>query len=110
MNKSIHNFYAKLEWDKTFKQNNPFTGFDTETATEGYALLNAGVGADIVNGSKTLFSVHFGATNITDVAYQNHLSRLKYTAENMATGRVGVFNQGRNFSFKINVPLEFSKK
>jgi len=110
LNKSIHNFYAKLEWDKTFKQNNPFTGFDTETATEGYALLNAGVGADIVNGSKTLFSVHFGATNITDVAYQNHLSRLKYTAENMATGRVGVFNQGRNFSFKINVPLEFSKK
>ena len=110
LNKSIHNFYAKLELDKTFKQNNPFTGFDSETATDGYALLNAGVGADIVNGSKTLFSVHFGATNITDVAYQNHLSRLKYTAENMATGRVGVFNQGRNFSFKINVPLEFSKK
>nr|MBP6477160.1 TonB-dependent receptor [Chitinophagaceae bacterium] len=110
LNKSIHNFYAKLELDKTFKQNNPFTGFDSETATDGYALLNAGVGADIVNGSKTLFSVHFGATNITDVAYQNHLSRLKYTAENMATGRIGVFNQGRNFSFKINVPLEFSKK
>ena len=110
LNKSIHNFYAKLELDKTFKQNNPFTGFDSETATDGYALLNAGVGADIVNGSKTLFSVHFGATNITDVAYQNHLSRLKYTAENMATGRMGVFNTGRNFSFKINVPLEFSKK
>ena len=110
LNKSIHNFYAKLELDKTFKQNNPFTGFDSETATDGYALLNAGVGADIVNGSKTLFSVHFGATNITDVVYQNHLSRLKYTAENMATGRMGVFNTGRNFSFKINVPLEFSKK
>jgi len=110
LNKTIHNFYAKLEWDKTFKQNKPFTGFDSETATDGYALVNAGVGADIVNGSKTLFSVHIGATNITDVVYQNHLSRLKYTAENMATGRMGVFNTGRNFSFKINVPLEFSKK
>ena len=110
LNKTIHNFYAKLEWDKTFKQNNPFTGFDSETATDGYALVNAGVGADIVNGRKILFSVHIGATNITDVVYQNHLSRLKYTAENMATGRMGVFNTGRNFSFKINVPLEFSKK
>ena len=110
LNNTIHNFYAKLELDKTFKQNNPFTGFETETATDGYALLNAGVGADIVNGKKTLFSVYLGANNITDVAYQSHLSRLKYTAENMVSGRMGVFNTGRNFSFKVNVPLEFSKK
>ena len=110
LNNTIHNFYAKLEWDKTFKQNKPFTGFETETATDGYALLNAGVGADIVNGKKTLFSVYLGANNITDVAYQSHLSRLKYTAENMVSGRMGVFNTGRNFSFKVNVPLEFSKK
>ncbi|MBK7290724.1 MAG: TonB-dependent receptor [Chitinophagaceae bacterium] len=110
LNNTIHNFYAKLELDKTFKQNNPFTGFETETATDGYALLNAGIGADIVNGKKTLFSVYLGANNITDVAYQSHLSRLKYTAENMVSGRIGVFNTGRNFSFKVNVPLEFSKK
>ena len=109
LNNTIHNFYAKLEWDKTFKQNNPFTGFETETATDGYALLNAGVGADIVNGKKILFSLYIGANNITDVAYQSHLSRLKYTAENMTTGRMGVFNTGRNFSFKVNVPLDFSK-
>lgn len=110
LTKSIHNFYAKLEWDKTFGQNKPFTGFETETSTDGYALLNAGFGADIVNGKKTLFSLYVGVTNIADVAYQSHLSRLKYNAENIATGRMGVFNTGRNFSFKINVPLEFSKK
>ncbi len=110
LSNAIHNFYAKVEWDKTFMQNNPFTGFETETVTNGYALLNGGFGADIVNSKKILFSVHVGVTNITDVAYQSHLSRLKYTAENMVTGRMGVFNTGRNFSFKINVPLEFSKK
>ncbi|MEO5947483.1 MAG: TonB-dependent receptor [Chitinophagaceae bacterium] len=110
LSNSIHNFYAKLEWDKTFEQHNPFTGFETETFTNGYALLNAGFGADIVNGKKTLFSIHVGVTNITDVSYQSHLSRLKYTAENMASGRMGVFNTGRNFSFKVNVPLDFSKK
>jgi iron complex outermembrane receptor protein len=54
-----------------------------------------------------LFQVSLIAQNITDVAYQNHLSRLKYTAENMATGRMGVFNMGRNFSIKVNVPLVF---
>jgi len=47
------------------------------------------------------------AQNLTDVAYQNHLSRLKYTDENMATGRMGVFNMGRNFSLKLNLPLQF---
>ena len=110
LGKTLHNFYARLELDNTFRQNKPFTGFETETATEGYSLLNAGLGADVVNGNKTLFSFHVGVTNITDVAYQSHLSRLKYTGENRTTGRTGVFNTGRNFSFKINVPLEFSGK
>jgi iron complex outermembrane recepter protein len=71
--------------------------------------LNAGVGADFVNAkNKTLFSLSFSAINIADVAYQNHLSRLKYAEENLATGRTGVFNMGRNFSIKLNVPLSFS--
>ena len=51
-----------------------------------------------------------GAINIGDVAYQNHLSRLKYAAENMATGRQGVFNMGRNFSIKLNIPLSWKTK
>ena len=43
-------------------------------------------------------------------AYQNHLSRLKYTDINYVTGRMGVYNMGRNLSVKINVPLEFKVK
>ncbi|OSZ76871.1 TonB-dependent receptor [Chitinophagaceae bacterium IBVUCB2] len=109
--KSFRNIYIKASTDKTFKQNKAFTGFDTETATSGYTLLNAGFGADITNSKmKTLFSLHFSITNITNVAYQNHLSRLKYAAENMNTGRLGVFNTGRNFSVKANIPLDFSNK
>jgi iron complex outermembrane receptor protein len=56
---------------------------------------------------KVFFQVSLIAQNITDVAYQNHLSRLKYSAENVASGRMGVFNMGRNFSLKVNVPLVF---
>jgi iron complex outermembrane receptor protein len=48
--------------------------------------------------------------NIGDVSYQNHLSRLKYTAENVVTGRVGVFNMGRNFVARLIVPLEWKAK
>jgi len=104
--KSITHFYAKIELDNTFKQNKIFTAYNTETATAGYSLLNAGIGADVVSAKgKTLFSLHVAGINLGDVAYQNHLSRLKYAAENMATGRMGVFNMGRNFSIKINIPI-----
>ena len=107
--KNFRNLYLKLEADKTFGQNDPFTGYGTETRTAGYTLFNAGAGADIISSKKKiLFSVHLSLTNIWDVAWQNHMSRLKYTAENKFTGRTGVFNTGRNFSVKLNVPLNFS--
>ncbi len=108
--KSFQNFYVKTGVDKIFNQKKPFTGYGTETATSGYALLNAGIGTDVAAKNKILFSLHVSASNITDVAYQNHLSRLKYTADNLVTGRSGVFGMGRNFSVKLNVPLNLMKK
>jgi iron complex outermembrane receptor protein len=108
--KHLRNLYVKLDMRHTAKQKNPFTGYDTETETSGYTLFDAGFGSDFSHKGKTLFSIHLAALNIGDVAYQDHLSRLKYTDENMLTGRTGVFNMGRNFSFKLNVPLDFSKK
>ncbi len=109
--KIITNFYASIEVDNTFRQHKIFTAYNTETSTPAYTLLNASAGADFVAASgKTLFSLHLSASNLTDVAYQNHLSRLKYTAPNVATGRTGVFNMGRNFSVKLNIPLHFTVK
>ncbi len=103
----FRNSYLKLEMDNMFAQNRVFTAYNTETVTAAYTLLNIGTGADITSKGKTIVSVYLGLNNITDVAYQNHLSRLKYAAENVATGRQGVFNMGRNISLKINVPLEW---
>ncbi len=100
------NVYARIEWDITLAQNNAFTAYETETPTRGYALLNAGIGGNIINGKKKqLFGLYIAASNLTDVAYQNHLSRLKYAPENMVTGRYGIYNIGRNFSVKLNIPL-----
>ena len=105
--KNFKNSYVTMQLDNVATQNDPFTGYNTETRTPGYHLLNIGLGTQYTKKGKQLFSIAFTAQNITDVAYQNHLSRLKYTAENMATGRMGVFNMGRNFSLKVNVPLQF---
>jgi iron complex outermembrane receptor protein len=109
LTKHIRNFYVKFEIDNTFSKKNVFTAYNTETRTTGYTLLNAGFGADLINKkNKTIISLSLAAINLGDVGYQNHLSRLKYTAENLATGRAGVFNMGRNFSIKLNVPLNMS--
>ncbi len=107
---NIRHVYFKMELDNSFAQNKPFTGFNTETATPAYSLLNAGIGGEIRTKDKTLFNIYIGANNITNVAYQNHLSRLKYAPVNEVTGRNGVFGMGRNFTFKINVPLDFATK
>jgi len=104
---SFKNTYVSLQFDNVAKQNNPFTGFNTETETAGYTLINMGAGTQFTQKGKQMFSISFLVQNATDVAYQNHLSRLKYTAENILTGRMGVYNMGRNYSLKINVPLQF---
>ena len=105
--KVFSNAYLKLEAEHTFGQNRIFGTYNTETPTPGYTLFNFGLGTDINNRDITLFSLHLALNNFTDVAYQNHLSRLKYTDVNNATGRQGVFNMGRNFSLKVNIPLGF---
>lgn len=104
----LHNAYVKVGVDNYFAQKNIFSAYGTETASSGYSLLDAGLGGDIVNTKgKTLFSIFLDATNLGNVAYQNHLNRLRYAAVNPITGRVGVFDMGRNVNLKVSVPLDF---
>ena len=106
--KRLANPYARVQLEHTFAQNRYFSAFNTETATPGYTLINAGLGTDLANAKgKTLFSLFLTANNLFDVGYQSHLSRLKYADFNYANGRRGVFNQGRNVSLRLVVPLDF---
>ena len=105
--KAIRNSFINFQLDNVFAQNNPFEGYNTETVTSAYTLLNIGFSTQVQRKNKTLFNVSLVGQNMADVAYQNHLNRLKYGPTNEATGRMGVFNMGRNFSLKINVPLQF---
>ncbi|AMR27865.1 hypothetical protein A0257_12720 [Hymenobacter psoromatis] len=73
-----------------------------------YTLFNAGAGTDVADAKgRTMFSLYLAANNLFDVAYQSHLSRLKYEETNNATGRRGVYNLGRTLSVKVVVPLVF---
>lgn len=107
---SFKSVYIKFEADNYLAQNNIYSLYNTETTTPAYTLLNLGLGGDVVKKNKTLCSIYFSINNIADVAYQNHLSRLKYTDVNNVTNRMGVFNMGRNISLKLNIPLNFELK
>jgi len=107
--KYISNAYVSFELENHFEQNKFYSAFGTETKTPGYSLINVGLGGDITRKNKTICSIYISANNITDVAYQHHLSRLKYGAENNTSGRTGVYNMGRNISLKLIVPLELKK-
>jgi iron complex outermembrane receptor protein len=103
----FRNFYATLDLEVYQTQNRFLAAYGTETRTPGYTLVNLGAGGDVVaNGKRTLFSVYLSANNVFDVIYQSHQSRLKYLDVNNRTGRVGVFNMGRNLSLKVVVPFE----
>ncbi len=105
--KFLSSFYVKLEVENYFAQNQLYAADGTERPTPGYSLLNIGFGGDIVNrNKKVICSIYFSGNNLTDVAFQSHLSRLKYAPENYATNRAGIFNMGRNFSVKLVVPIQ----
>jgi iron complex outermembrane recepter protein len=108
-NRLTHSF-AKVEFSHVGQQARVLLKNGSETYTSSYSLWNVGLGTDFnkANGSK-LFTFYCTVSNVFDKTYQNHLSRLKYADQNMVTGRVGVFNMGRNFSFKIVVPMRFKK-
>ena len=102
LNKTISNFYIQMNADHYFAQNHVYTAFDTETATPSYTLLSAGLGASFSwFDKKDFISLYLSGNNLTNLAYQSHLSRLKYADQNPATGRRGVFDMGRNISFKM---------
>ena len=103
----LNNAFVSLGVDYNFKQDHYYRADDTETATPAYCLLNAAIGTDIMCKGQRVACLSIMGTNLTNKAYQSHLSRLKYADVNPVTGRQGVLNMGRNIIFKLAIPLEF---
>ena len=92
----FNNAFVAIELDWNARQDHFYAVDDTETATPAYALLNMSAGTDIVIKGKKRASIYLLADNLTDAAWQSHLSRLK---------EVGVYNMGRNFTLKLLIPI-----
>lgn len=74
---------------------------NTETATPAYTLINLAATTTFQAKQKSQhIKLCLSIDNLTNVTYQSHLSRLKYAEGNQKTGEMGVFNRGRNLSFK----------
>ncbi|MEO8446799.1 MAG: TonB-dependent receptor [bacterium] len=67
-----------------------------ESPSKSYTLLGAGIGFDYIL-SKSVTSIDFSVTNLTNEKYTEHLSRYRYYA----------LNPGRSFNLKITVPFQF---
>lgn len=104
---SVKNGFLSVGLEHYLEQNKVYSAYGTETKTPAYTLLNASIGGDIVIKTKTICSLYVIGNNLADVAYQSHLSRLKYAAVNNVSGKSGVFNMGRNVSIKLIVPVEW---
>ena len=81
--------FASLNVSNTFNQNN-VSGF--ETKSNGYTLVNLGIGGKITI-RKTVFEVNLNGNNLFNKTYIAHLSRLKTD---------GIPNIGRNFVLGVN--------
>ena len=101
----LNNLYIAVGLDCYLKQTHIYRADATETETPGYALLSLSAGTDIQLHGNKVAELYVTADNLLDKAYQNHLSRLKYADLNTVTGRSGVYNMGRNITFKVVVPI-----
>lgn len=81
--------FATLNISNTFNQNK-VGGF--ETNSNGYVLVNLGIGGNVQFG-KTAFSFNLNGNNLTNKSYIAHLSRLKTD---------GIPNMGRTIILGIN--------
>lgn len=84
--------FATLNIESTFAQNN---NGEFETRTNGYTLINLGLGGKIIV-NKATFNFNLNANNVLDKTYVSHLSRLKTD---------GIPNIGRNVILGINFTI-----
>ena len=106
-NEQLHlvNGFVKVEAAWYATQNRVFLEGNTETPTAGYTLINVGAGAGFTNKkNRTVVNIYLMANNLFDIAYQDHLSRLKYFEPYPDDPRPyhGIYNMGSNVSLKLD--------
>ena len=103
--------FIKMQLEYSAAQNRAFIAYNTETPTAAYTLFNAGVGATLADKKgRTIVNLYLMGNNLFNVAYYDHLSRLKYFnfSPYDTNPAHGIYNMGRNISFKLDLPLDLT--
>ena len=111
--KLIANSYIKFGQEKYWAQNDIYSALYTELPSQAYTLYNAGIGTNFVNqkSGRVICSLYINCTNLTNIAYADHLNLAQYF--HSVNGQLmtvtqqsqGVYNMGRNVSFKLLFPI-----
>lgn len=112
-NSILKGTYLKFGLQHDWAQNNVYSAFYTEIPSAQYTIFNAGIGTNFVNPKtgRTLCALYVNCTNLTNVAYADHLNLAQYfLAYNGGPVTVthqsqGIYNMGRNISFKLIFPF-----
>jgi iron complex outermembrane receptor protein len=105
--------YFKVGVAHYWEQNNIYSALYTEIPSAAYTLVDAGIGTQIVNRKTghVVCSLFVNCTNLTNIGYADHLNLAQYFYSqngNLVTvtnQRQGIFNMGRDFTFKVVFPF-----
>ncbi|HEV2483608.1 MAG TPA: TonB-dependent receptor, partial [Puia sp.] len=103
--------YVFVGYDHYNAQNRFFAAYGTETYTPGYDLWSAGFGVKLTNAAgKEILQLNVEGTNLANANYESNMSRLKYFDNPVVPSNItpGMFNMGRNVTFKLIVPFDLS--
>ncbi|MBC7744240.1 MAG: TonB-dependent receptor [Flavobacterium sp.] len=93
--------YLAVRLDNVFRQNRVDR---FETPTPGYTLVNASMGTTLMLNKQPL-RLNISANNLFNKAYYDHLSRFKPGRLDEGNPNEGYYNQGRNVSVGLFMPL-----
>jgi len=113
-NSVLKGTYFKFGLQHDWAQNNIYSALYTEVTSAAYTLFNAGAGTNFVNPKtgRTICSLYINCTNLTNVAYADHLNLAQYflayngNVTTVTKQSQGVYNMGRNISFKLIIPFD----
>lgn len=117
VNSLLSDLYFKVGFSNYWAQKNIYSALYTELPSSAYTLFNAGLGTDIVNRKTgdVIFSFYMNCTNLTNVAYTDHLNWAQYfyfqngNQVTVTNPKQGIYNMGRDVTFKIIVPFGNSR-
>ena len=117
-NSILKGTYLKFGLQHDWAQNNVYSAFYTEIPSAQYTIFNAGVGTNLTNprSGRVICALYVNCTNLTNVAYADHLNLAQYFLANNGSSVTvtkqsqGIYNMGRNISFKLVFPFGGNSK